>query len=425
MDYQQSVDWIHGQYGLGHKHGLNNERILLHRLGNPQDQFPSVHVAGTNGKGSTCAMLSCALQACGLRVGLYTSPFLTRYNERIRINGRDIPDADLARIATRVREHSDALAQEGVLATVFELGTACAFAYFAQQKVDVAVIEVGLGGRLDPTNVITPLVSVIAHIGLDHEKVLGSTIEQIAMEKAGIIKDGIPCVFYPGQPQALAVTRKVCAEHNAPLLDAESSTVSRVQSDAYGHRFDFAYNGWSLPDVHIPLPGSHQIDNARTVLTALHALRAHFTLPDDRLRKGLAATVWPGRLQWIDGMLLDGAHNTQGAEALCAFIRTFLPDRRIIGVCGILRDKAVQSIVETLTPVLDAAICLAPDSPRATSAQELCNHFEEQGMAAQQADSLADALTQARMLAEPDGIVVICGSLYLVGEALNYIGSKP
>lgn len=417
MNYQQAVDWIHGQYGLGHKNGLENEKALLRRLGDPHRRFPCVHVAGTNGKGSTCAMIASVLKESGLRVGLYTSPFLLRYNERICINGEPIPDEDLAQVATQVRVEAEALAKEGILSTVFELGTACAFHHFAREKVDVAVIEVGLGGRLDVTNVITPLVSVITHIGIDHEKILGDTVEKIAAEKAGIVKDGVPLALYPRQPRAKAVIEEFCTSHGAPLLNGDDCSITNAHSDAYGHRFDFAYEDWSLSDVQISLPGEHQIDNAITALLALYSLRERFGLSDEHIRSGLANTHWPGRLEWIGQVLLDGAHNPQGAQALREYLAKYLPGRPIVAVCGTLRDKDYSQIVKALAPALTRVVCVTPDSHRATSAQDMAALFAGCGVPAEPADGLLPAIDAAKAAAGENGIVLVCGSLYLVGEA--------
>jgi len=395
--YESAIAYIHGAYGQGAKDGLNNMRLLLERLGNPQDRFPSIHVAGTNGKGSVCAFLHAALTCSGYRTGLYTSPFLQRYNERMRVGGVPIADDALARLMERVAAEVDALRQTGVRPTEFEIGTALAFLYFAKEQVDIAVVEVGLGGRLDPTNVITPLVSVIASIGLDHMRVLGHTPEAIAREKAGIAKRDVPLVL---SAQASEGVREVilakCKAEGAPLYLAKPAV-----------------------GLALGLAGAHQAYNAGTAWEALSQLRRKgWNVPDANIREGFRRVRWPGRLEWVDvcpPLLLDGAHNPQGVQMLAEFLQG-LPRARTVLLCGIMADKDWQAMARILAAVSDEAVTVAPDNKRALPAAALAYALGGHGVSARAADTLAGAYQAARSLAGPQGRIVAAGSLYLVGE---------
>lgn len=396
FDYQAALAFIHGAYGKGRKNGLENMRALLARLENPQNDFPAIHVAGTNGKGSVCAFLYAALHCAGLRVGLYTSPFLQRYNERMRVDGLPIPDADLAAITGDVAREVEHLHREDVLPTEFEIGTAVAFLYFARAKVDIAVIEVGLGGRLDPTNVIRPRACAIAAIGLDHTKVLGDTLPQIARQKAGIAKRGVPLVLSAQADDAVRrAVMDACAAAGAPFLLAKEGT-----------------------PYPLGMAGAHQQQNAAVALEALYMLKAQgFVIPEAAMAQGFARARWPGRLEWVmeaPPLLLDGAHNPQGARALAAYVRT-LPKRRTVLLCGILQGKDWRGIVGALSGIADAAVALSPESHRALPAGTLRDGFARENVPAEEAESLEAGLEKARALAGPGGRVVAAGSLYLVG----------
>ncbi len=392
LDYAQALAFIHGATGIGKKNGLENMRALLARLRNPQQQFPSVHIAGTNGKGSVCAFVHAGLVCAGKNTGLYTSPFLQRYNERIRINGVPVSDAALAAVASRIKREVDALRQENISPTEFEIGTAAAFLYFAQQQVDYAVVEVGLGGRLDPTNVLLPRICAIASIGLDHTHILGDTLEKIALEKAGIAKPGVPLVLSAQvQGEASEAIAAHCRAVGAPLLRAQPER-----------------------DCPLGLPGDHQQYNAGVARAVLEELGT----PREAILDGLRRTRWPARLEWLGEkppLLLDGAHNPQGAQALRQYIAS-LPRRKTVLLCGILRDKDYSSIVRTLGEVCDTVVTVRPDSGRALDAEELAQAFSSIGTSAHSAPSVALGLRQALALAGETGRVVAAGSLYLAGE---------
>ncbi len=398
FNYEDAIAYIHAAHENGKKNDLANMRLLLARLGNPEARFPALHVTGTNGKGSVCALLNAALQCSGYRTGLYTSPFLQRYNERMRIDGAPIPNARLAALLDTVAPHIEALRAEGVCPTEFEIGTALAFTYFAEENVDIAVVEVGLGGRLDPTNVLIPRVCAIASIGLDHTRVLGDTIEAIAGEKAGIAKPGVPLVLSAQGPEsARAVVRARCEAVCAPF---------HVTDDAA-----------TVPTV--GLQGAHQAYNAALAARVLHVLvEQGWRVPDEAIAEGFRRARWPGRLEWVGGkppLLMDGAHNPEGARALAAYVAS-LPRVRTAMLLGMLMDKDWPEMARTLAPLADAVVTVSPDNYRALDAGALAKAVGEQGVPAEAAAALPDALARARELAGPSGRVVAAGSLYLIGS---------
>ena len=427
MNYEQSVAYIHGKYGKGVKVGLENMNRLLARLGNPHKRLRCIHVAGTNGKGSTCAFIDSMLRATGAKVGLYTSPFLMRYNERMRIGGQEIPDDTVARLTTRIEREVRAMEESGEgFPTVCEIGTALMFSWFAEEQVDWAVVEVGLGGRLDPTNVLDPAVCVITRIGLDHMKVLGDTIEKIAAEKGGIIKSGAPVVLQAQDPAVRTVIERICREKNAPLFDCSEVALSDVHLTERGATFTAAFPHIRRQEFSISLCGRHQVDNAVTALAALSALMDCHCIPARAVTQGLADARWPGRLEWMDNVLLDGAHNPQGAAAVADYVRTCLPGRRILLVTGMMADKDVSHAVDCFAPLASSVLCVQPEQmARALPAGDLAALYRSRTAAPVQAlpDTRA-ALQAARKSAAPHDVILICGSLYLVGEARRLLLSN-
>ena len=395
MTAQQVIDAIHGSYQRGSKNGLANMRALLGRMGVTAIP-PVIHVAGTNGKGSTCAMLESVLRHAGYRTGLYTSPFLQAYQERVRLDGLPIDDDRLARYGEPLVQAAKALEAEEIFVTPFEMGTALALSAFAGEGVDAAIVEVGMGGRLDPTNIVEPAVCAIAAIGMDHTQYLGDTIELIAGEKAGIIKPGVPVVAHPAEDGVAAVFARAAAEKGAPLTQLSRGMILRSESGAQGSVADYQLKE-TWRDVRIALPGAHQVTNAMTVLALVEALRGQgWDIPDAAVYDGLHEARWPARLEWCGNVLLDGAHNAQGIAALADFVGAHLADRRRVLLTGVL----------TVTP----------DTPRAMTAQELAAQFAAVGVSAEPVDDLAAALDKARALAGEDGVVIASGSLYLMGS---------
>ncbi len=427
MDYRESLSYVQSAKERGaQKQGLQNITELLRRLGNPEARFPCVHVAGTNGKGSVCALLESVLRAAGLKPGLYTSPYLESFPERIRVAGSEIDTADFARIATRVRTDAEAMAAEGLgEPTFFELVTACGFLYFAEQSVDVAIIETGLGGRTDATNVVVPLLSVITAIGMDHAASLGGTLETIAAEKAGILKPGVPCVLASGNPPPVVdIMSRKAAELGCTLHNCGGMETTPLETTLSGQSFDLAGPDIFLPGLSIALLGGHQLHNAAAAVRAAAALRAHFDIPDQAIRAGLAAARWPGRMEVLrqePPLLLDGAHNPHGAAALAACLSQLLGDRKACIVFAAMADKDAAGMAPLLATAAAQAITTQPPGHggrMAHSAEHLAALFAAQGVPSRAISHWQDAIQAALSGGLP---VVICGSLYLVGAARAWL----
>ena len=417
MNAQEVIAAIHGSYATGSKNGFRNTLSMLDALCPAGRSVPVVHVAGTNGKGSTCAMLESILRHAGYRTGLYTSPFLQAYPERIRLDGEPISDALIEQYGTPLVE-----AAEGLDATPFEMGTALALAAFEGERVDVAIVEVGMGGRLDPTNVVSPALCGIAAIGLDHTAYLGDTLAAIAGEKAGIIKPGVPVVCHPAEPEVAAVFARVAAEKHAPLRQLEREMIWPVSGDERGSTATFELNE-TWRDMRLSLPGEHQLTNALTVLAMVEELRKQgWNLPEASVREGLAHTRWPARLEWCGNVLIDGAHNIQGVSALAAFVGKHLTDRRRVLLTGVLADKLQPEMLRQFTGISTDMVTVTPDSPRALSAADYAEALIQLGAHATAADSLPEGLDKARALAGEDGVIVAAGSLYFAGELRTLLG---
>ena len=407
------------------KFGLENITVLAEHLGQPQRAVPCVHVAGTNGKGSTAAMLESILRAAGIRTGLYTSPHLERVNERIRINGENISDQDFAAAWTVVRASIESLMASGKLAahpTFFECVTAMAFLSFAASRVDFAIYEVGMGGRFDATNIVTPEVVVITPIDFDHENYLGHSIEEIASEKAGIIKAGSMVASAVQRPEARAVITRRCAEMHASLVEADQSWCIedlKVSNGHYKSRAVSPQNPRGL-DIAPALPGRFQIENALTAAAAASLLTERgFQISDEAITSGIATVRWPGRLERISerpDVYLDGTHNPAGARELLSFWGENFSNRRIFLIYGAMRDKAVDEIASLLFSRADTVIFTMPRQSRAISASllsEIAGHFAKNSVVVP--DPL-EALERAIELASPDDAIFATGSLYLVGD---------
>jgi dihydrofolate synthase/folylpolyglutamate synthase len=371
---------------------------VLEALGNPERAYRVVHVAGTNGKGSTCAMIDAGLRAAGVRTGLFTSPHLIEPTERIQIDGIPVSQSDFERAFNIVHETAGKLDLD-CHPTYFETVTAMAFWLFREKKVGTAVVEVGLGGRLDSTNVVHPMLTVITPIDFDHEAYLGHTIEAIAGEKAGILKPGVPAVFARQRPEAAAVLEARAAELRVPVTRFEEFEIRDLHLDARGSRFS---------GIVCPLAGEHQVDNA---VTAALALRALGVSPD-----GIKDAHWPGRIEHVSpnpDIILDGAHNPAGARALARYLERFYGGRRIWLVYGAMRDKAIDEVAGVLFPVAGELVLTAPDTPRALRPEALAE-FAGRGHIEPTVES---AIAYARAHAAEDDVIVITGSLFVVGEA--------
>ena len=415
MTEAEAIEKIHSVYPSGKKEGLTNMRAVMTRLGNPQDRLAMVHVAGTNGKGSTCAMIERALREAGYKTGLYTSPYIERYNERIRINGNPIEGEKLAQLVERVWPVIESCREEGLCITEFELGTVLAFMAFAQENVDIAIIEVGLGGRLDPTNIINPLVSVITNVGMDHMHFLGDTIEEIAMEKAGIMKPDTPVVL-GWQTDGVRVVLMDSAKALAiSVLEPQAQNVRELRR---GVAFDAAMDGGTIRELTVSLTGRHQAQNAMAALGALQVLRQRGfdRITEGSIRQALADVHWPGRLEYFGDVILDGAHNEPGVRALCAYMDAWLKKEKTVLLTGMMADKDVSAMTQMLAPRVRCVVTTQPAIPRAMAAQELAAEFEKQGASALAIAAPKAALERAREIAGEDGTVLCAGSLYLIGE---------
>ena len=424
MTYQEALDFISAQPRFAPRQlapgeepfNLNAIRRLLSLLGDPQKDLRFVHIAGTNGKGSTAAFLSSILMASGLRVGIYTSPFLERFTERIRMGEEEIPQVELARCAGIVRDAVENMKAAGEpLPSEFELVCAMAFLWFRERKPDLVVLEVGMGGRLDATNVIDcPDLAVITTIGLDHMETLGDTLPKIAWEKAGIIKPGGHVLAAPQGAAVDAVFQTVCLERRATLHTA-ALPVRTARPDLDGQSF-------ALPDcsgLHIRLLGTYQIENGALAAQAALLLReSGWPVTDQAIRTGLDQASWPGRFELLGrapAVLIDGAHNPDGANALRRSLETYFPGRKITFVAGVLADKDYPAMLEAVRPLADRFYTIMPPSPRALSAQALAEHLRDNGAAAEPCSSIEEAIRQAMDHAGEDGVVCSFGSLYYIG----------
>ena len=470
MSYETAVARM---YALGHeltqtpshKFDLAHMRVLLAALNHPELQFPGVLVAGTNGKGSTAATLASILRASGLRTGLYTSPHLVRMNERIRINGTEINDEDFALLHDVVDRTAERLVEDGELPwhpSFFEMLTAIAFEYFAQNKIAIVVLEVGMGGRLDATNVIDPRVSVITDISLDHQKFLGNTVSEIATEKAGIIRSGGIVVTLPQQPQANDVIGNTILELGAqgvsavpyvppvspgsdeylerrsekPLIAelaherAEDAENSHANFSSPISRYPLQVMGKQIL-VETPLVGRHQLRNIALAIAAAEVLSHQgFPITPETIEGGIRTTRWPGRFQVMPAAagapeyVFDVAHNPAGAWALRSALSACYEDRPLTFVFGAMKDKAIGEIAEILFPLAARVVATKADNPRSATPDEIREAASRTATDIEDAIDVASALDRARSLAGPGGIVVITGSIYIVGEAMRILGIK-
>jgi dihydrofolate synthase/folylpolyglutamate synthase len=413
MDYSEAMKYISGTSWFGAEPSLERIAALLDRLGNPQDSLRFVHIAGTNGKGSCAAMTASVLKAAGYRTGLFTSPYISRFNERMQINGKQIEDETIAGIVTEVQPAADAM---DVHPTQFEMMTACAMLWFSREKCDIAVLETGLGGRFDATNVITmPEVAVIMNIGLDHTGILGSTVEQIAFEKAGIIKPGCDCVLYRQPENVMKVIRDICAERGAHLHTADFSGIEREFDSIDGQVFTYKGNAYA-----IPLLGDNQLRNAAVVIETVEVLRGRgWSIDQSDLEHGLYAVSWPARFEIISDdpfFVVDGGHNPQCAASVAENLKRYFPDQRRIILTGVMRDKDSRGIFAALNPLADEYICVTPaNSPRALPAEELAELLKQFGKKTTVCGSIKDAVAEALAAAGEDGMICATGSMYIAG----------
>ena len=422
MASQDALDYLYQLQSHGIRPGLETITQLLGRLSDPQNAFRTIHIAGTNGKGSTAAMTAAILMESGYRVGLYTSPHLIDFSERIRVQGRPIPEARLIQLTEQARR-----SVSGLNPTFFEFTTALAFLQFAQEAVDLAVVEVGLGGRFDATNTVRSLVSIITNIDYDHEQFLGRKIGQIAYEKAGIIQPEVPVVTAAERPSASSVIRAECRNRRAPLYRlGKEFSIRNIHSPF----FDYHGIRQRLTGLSSPLPGRHQFLNAALALAAVELLdQQGWPIKTDAITQGLSKVEWEGRLEFVSDdplLILDGAHNPAGAAVLKEFLdelKRARPGSRLILVVGILKDKDIQAMARLLEPLAETVILTQPDDPRAASVDELVNSMPRSGKVSI-CSRVPDAVRQAQSLARPEDVICVTGSLYTVGEAKAYLSGR-
>jgi dihydrofolate synthase / folylpolyglutamate synthase len=430
-----------------HKFDLAHMRVLLRAMKHPERRFQSVLIAGTNGKGSTAATLASILHASQLKTGLYTSPHLMRINERICVNGKEIGDNDFAFLHGEVDRTAGELTEAGDLPwhpSFFEMMTAIAFEYFARESVDIAVLEVGMGGRLDATNVVDPRVSVITDISLDHQKYLGDTVTEIAREKAGIIRPGGVAVALPQQPEANDVigntildlgARAVNAVPYVPPVSPASSQYlapsTQPEKSGFVYRYPLQVMGEEIL-VETPLVGRHQLRNvALAIATAVELNQKGFSgITARRIETGIRETQWPGRFQVIaprpgwPEIVIDVAHNPAGAWALRSALSERYPERPLIFVFAAMRDKAISEMTEILFPLADHVIATRPENPRAASPEEIRQAAARTGAEIERIESVQAALDRARNIASAETAIIITGSIYLVGEVMRLLGME-
>ena len=418
MTYYEALDYIHSISWTFCKPGLERIGQLCERLGNPQNELKFIHVAGTNGKGSFCSMLSSVLRESGLRVGLYTSPYIRFFNERMCVDGKPISDEELAELTEYVRPVADSMTDKP---TEFELITAIAFEFFKRRDCDVVVLEAGMGGRLDSTNIICdPYLSVITGIALDHTTFLGDTVEKIAAEKAGIIKDSAPVLFGGDDESAAAIIEVTAKERGSLFYRTRYEMLENIRPSLEETFFDFGED----KDIMIRLLGMYQPRNAANVIEAVRILRERgLDISDASLRRGLAVAMWPGRFEIICKdplMIFDGAHNPQGIRSAVESIKTYFGDKKVYLLTGVLRDKDYTVIAKDLSAVAQKAFTLTPDSPRALSAVEYAETLQSAGIEATAYDTLSCALSEAIRRAKKDKVPLIClGSLYVYSSLMT------
>ena len=417
MTAEQVLEYIHSVCWKGSVPGLGRTNTLLEKMGNPHKALKFVHIAGTNGKGSTAAMTASILRKAGYRTGLYTSPSIYTFGERMQVDGELISDEDLVAITEYVKPLADSMEESP---TEFELVSCIAFEHFKRKGCDIVVLEVGMGGLLDSTNVIPcPEVAVITNIGLDHTDVLGNTLEEIAMNKAGIIKAGGNAVIYRGKPSVEAVFEQVCKDKNVKLKKANFDGLKLKSHDLFEQVFDCG----EYKDIHLPLLGDHQLHNAAVVLAVVETLiEKGWNIAKQNIYDGIRDVSWPGRFDIVcrDPLfIIDGGHNPQCLEALVKYIQDYLSGKRVIGLTGVLADKDYGDMYKPVMPLIEQFVCVTPPNPRRLPAPELAQHLQNAGAKATACEDIPSGVRKAIELAGKDGVVLCFGSLYTIGDIRN------
>jgi len=428
LNYQEALRWIHGIQRFGMNPGLERIKALLDSLGNPQRKLNYLHIGGSNGKGSVAAFAAGVLETAGYRVGMYTSPYLVQFTNRMAINGEDISQERLVEMVARIKPKVEAIAADPDLGhpTEFEVVTAIAFTYFAEEAPDLVILEVGLGGRLDATNVIDPLATIITTVSLEHTQILGSTVEEVAGEKAGIIKEG--CDVVTGATgKALEVIQQKCRDKKANLYIAGQDFEARVQSsNLEGQNFQYRGIGHTFEDLHITMLGEYQAGNAALALAALELLEEKgFYVREEAVQSGLGSTRWPGRLEVMRRaplVVLDGAHNLEAFQGLRHSVKTAFSYRYLVLVLGLLADKALEEILQEIVPLADSVILTTPNSPRAADPwmlQEIVSGLSPGPVHV--VENISGAVKLALSMARSPDMVLVAGSLYLISDVRHQL----
>ncbi len=418
MNYTEALKYIHSVEWMGSRPGLSRTQELLSGLGNPEKGMKFVHVAGTNGKGSTCAMLNSILMTAGYKVGLYTSPYIVRFNERMQINGIPISDDELAELVSVIKPIAESMEDKP---TEFELITAVAFLYFKKHDCDIVVLEVGMGGRLDSTNVIeSSVASVITGIALDHTSVLGNTIESIAFEKAGIIKNGCPVVYGGRDDDAFKIISEKANECGSELVRTRLDSLKIHKMSIEGTQFGYTY----YINLNLSLLGAYQPENAATVLETVRLLNKQgFVIKLQHIKDGLKNARWRARFELLANdppVIFDGSHNIQGVTAAANSIKSFFGDNKVVLLMGVLADKDYKEMVEILSPLAERTFAVTPSSPRALDSAELAERFSEFGVPAEAFEDIFGGVESAYNYAKLQNMpLVMLGSLYMYGEVYN------
>lgn len=425
MNYEEAMNFIQNTNKFGSVLGLDNIRELLERLGNPQDQLRVVHIAGTNGKGSTLAFLAGIFRESGYRAGRYVSPASFSYEERFRINEENISKKDLCFYMEKIKNVAEEMVKDGLShPTMFEIETALSFLYFLDKKVDVVLLETGMGGRLDATNVVKkPIATVIASIGMDHMQFLGDTLEKIASEKAGIIKEGCPVISYDNTKEVNEVIKNKAKQMHAKVTFVNSAGIRVLQESLNGESFSYrSSDGRWYEKIEIQLLGRHQINNAALALETLNVIKNYYCISDFQTEDGMRKTIWRGRIEILERepmVICDGAHNPDGAKSLLSFLQNNFTNQRLIYIMGVLSDKDYEQMVQILAPAADKIYTVAPDNPRALSSRELCNCISKYHQNVEERQRLAECLSEVRQKAEKDDVIIICGTLSFQNELIN------
>lgn len=414
MNGEQAIAYFHSMYRKDSTPGLERIWALLAKMGNPEKKLKYIHIAGTNGKGSIAAMTASILAETGRKVGLFTSPYIFRFHERMQVNGVEISDEDLAAVTEFVKPLADTMDEPP---TEFEVVCCVAFEYFRRQRCDIVVLEAGMGGAVDATNVIdTPEVAVIANIGLDHTEFLGDTPEKIAAAKAGILKENGHAVIYRGTPSVEAVFEQACKARNIRLKKADFDGLVLHNHSLEGQIFDCG----SRRELFLPLLGSHQLYNAAVVLSVMDTLlEMGWNITEQQIREGLKNTSWPGRFHIVRReplFIIDGGHNSQCVDALANNIRDYLAGRKVIAITGVLADKDYADMYLPVIPYVERFLCITPPTPRRLEAAQLASHLRRAGADAIPCDTIEEGVRTAIQQAGTDGVVLCFGSLYTIGS---------